>query len=72
MVTGEVDKKLIDVNSDIYVLVENSSNTYVFEAFSIKETGFSSMIEENLIEENAKIKVVIKNGDELNILENSK
>ncbi|MBQ8883020.1 MAG: hypothetical protein IJ031_00260 [Oscillospiraceae bacterium] len=71
-VTGEVDKKLINVNSDIYVLVENSSSTYVFEAFSIKETGFSSMIEENLIEENAKIKVVIKNGDELNILENSK
>ncbi len=71
VLSGEVGKKQIEVESDIYILIENSSSTYVFESFPIGENGFSAMIEENLIEENAKIKIVVKNGDTLNILEKS-
>lgn len=70
--TGEIANEHIDVNSDIYLLIKNDSSTYVFEAFPIGEYGFSAMIEENLIEQGAKIQVVVKDGDVLNILENSK
>lgn len=69
---GTVDSGFIDVTTDIYILVENNSSTYVFEAFPVGENGFSAMIEENLVENGAAVRVVLKNGGELNILENQK
>lgn len=73
LLEGEVDSSCIHVDSDIFILVENPSSTYVFEAFPLGENGFSAMIATSLIEADeagTAIKVIVKNGDTLNILEN--
>lgn len=68
-ISGEVNKKYLKANSDIYVLQKNSDSTYVFETFPVGEYGFCANIEKELIDENSAISIVVKDGEQLNILE---
>lgn len=69
-IAGEVDRGLLSDNSDIYIMAV-SDGTYIFGAFPIGESGYSVQLKSDSISKDSAFSLVIKTGDELNILTTS-